>query len=192
MASSENETSSVVAAAAADVMETKNNNNKGLFSGFFSDIKKHPAANLIKEQQTPLSTSTQVNDEINEGEEVRTKTVKELEEEARIARMEQIEMQEQIDEDTDADADDAFEGEERQERPLTKATSSPSIMSSEYIDNGSVKPYISPFEGRNGEIPFGSIASASTTQPLSYERDAWFQEKMNDSSSTEAQTASIT
>ena len=97
-------------------------------------------------------------------------------------------MQEQIDEDADADADDAFEGEERQERPLTKATSSPSIMSSEYIDNGSVKPYISPFEGRNGEIPFGSIASASTTQPLSYERDAWFQEKMNDSSSTEAQT----
>ena len=82
VASSENETSSV-AAAAADVMETKNN-NKGLFSGFFSDIKKHPAANLIKEQQTPLSTSTQVNDEINEGEEVRTKTVKELEEEARI------------------------------------------------------------------------------------------------------------
>lgn len=188
VASSENETSSVVAAAAADVMETKNNNNKGLFSGFFSDIKKHPAANLIKEQQTPLSTSTQVNDEINEGEEVRTKTVKELEEEARIARMEQLEMQEQIDADADADADDAFEGEERQERPLTKATSSPSIMSSEYIDNGSVKPYISPFEGRNGEIPFGSIASASTTQPLSYERDAWFQEKMNDSSSTEAQT----
>ena len=109
VASSENETSSVVAAAAADVMETKNNNNKGLFSGFFSDIKKHPAANLIKEQQTPLSTSTQVNDEINEGEEVRTKTVKELEEEARIARMEQLEMQEQIDEDADADADDAFE-----------------------------------------------------------------------------------
>ena len=60
-------------------------------------------------------------------------------------------------------------------------------MSSEYIDNGSVKPYISPFEERNVETPFGSIASASTSQPLSYERDAWFQEKMNDTPSTETQ-----
>lgn len=192
--SSENETSSVVAAAAADAMkETKNNdnnnnsNNKGLFSGFFSDMKKHPAANLIKEQQTLSSPSTQGDDEINKGEEVRTKTPEELEEEARIVRMEQLEMQEQIDED--ANEDDAFDREQCQQHDkATKATpTTSSMISSEYTDNGSVKPYISPFEERNVETPFGSIASASTSQPLSYERDAWFQEKMNDTPSTETQ-----
>jgi len=184
---SENETSSVVAAVAADAMtETKNNNNKGLFSGFFSDMKKHPAANLIKEQQSLSSPTTQSDDEINKDEEVRAKTPEEIEEEARIARMEQLEMQEQIDEDED----DAFDREEPQiQDKSTRSTSSSSMISSEYTEDGSVKPYISPFEERNGEIPLGSIASASTSQPLSYERDAWFQEKMNDAPSTDIQAA---
>ena len=79
-------------------------------------MKKHPAANLIKEQQTLSSPSTQGDDEINKGEEVRTKTPEELEEEARIVRMEQLEMQEQIDED--ADEDDAFDREQRQQHDL--------------------------------------------------------------------------
>jgi hypothetical protein len=165
------------------VQDSDNGNNKGLFSGFFSDMKKHPAANLIKETAISLENVKKI-----VVKSTTEKSPEELEEEALIARMEQLEMQEQIDEENDVDtvedeAEEAFATSSVKEQQQQKDPSSVSTANSVVNDYGDlVKPYVSPFEERK---EFGSLASSSTA-------DAWFQEKMNDELFSETQNASNT